>query len=62
MEVGTNTFEWTEDECRDDDFSNSPTRVIVGESGGGGAANAIYIRPSVSLRFIGFRVAVVLGT
>ncbi|MBU0978296.1 MAG: AAA family ATPase [Patescibacteria group bacterium] len=59
MEVGTNTYEWTEDEYRD---GGGPVRVLVGHSGPGGAARARWLRPSDSLGYVGFRVVVVLGT
>ncbi|OGJ41613.1 MAG: hypothetical protein A2378_01215 [Candidatus Pacebacteria bacterium RIFOXYB1_FULL_44_10] len=59
MEVGTDTYEWTEDEYRAD---GDPFRVIVGESVAGGAARASWRHPSRSLALVGFRVAVVLGT
>jgi hypothetical protein len=55
----TNTYEWTNTEVRDDGGS---TRVIVGNSGLGGAANANWNLPTHSCGRLGFRVAVVLGT
>jgi MoxR-like ATPase len=55
----TNTYEWTNTEARDD---GAPYRVVVGNSGNGGAANARWNRPSDSPGLVGFRVAVVLGT
>lgn len=59
MEVGTNTYEWTEDEYRADGES---LRVLVGHSDNGGAANADWSPPADSDDDVGFRVAVVLGT
>jgi len=55
----TNTYEWTNTEARDDGDS---LRVIVGDSGGGGAADALWLLPARSDGRLGFRVAVVLGT
>ena len=59
MEVGTDTYEWTEDEYRGDGASN---RVVVGGSALGGAARAGWLYPVDSRNGLGFRVAVVLGT
>ena len=59
MEIGTDTYEWTEDEYRAD---GDPRRVVVGDSGFGGAATALWRHPSHSHVRVGFRVAVVLGT
>jgi MoxR-like ATPase len=59
MEVGTDTYEWTEDEYR---VGGAPHRVVVGRSDDGGAACAFWARPSRSNDYVGFRVAVVLGT
>lgn len=55
----TNTYEWTNTEARDD---GGPCRVLVGSSASGGAALAYWRPPAVSRGFVGFRVAVVLGT
>jgi hypothetical protein len=55
----TNTYEWTNTKARDDGDS---LRVIVGDSGYGGAACAAWGPPSNSYGRLGFRVAVVLGT
>lgn len=59
MEVGTDTYEWTEDEYHG---VGESYRVIVGDSDLGGAARAHWRRPVYSGDYIGFRVAVVLGT
>lgn len=55
----TNTYEWTNTEARD---GGDPGRVIVGYSDVGGAAGASWDHPSHSDDYLGFRVAVVLGT
>lgn len=55
----TNTYEWTNTEYRD---SGESLRVAVGFSGNGGAAMASWGRPGVSSGYLGFRVAVVLGS
>jgi len=55
----TNTYEWTNTEVRDD---GDPRRVFVGDSVSGGAAFAYWLPPSHSYAYLGFRVAVVLGT
>ncbi len=54
----TNTYEWTNTEARDDGDSY---RVLVGDSGRGGAARASWYSPEYSREYVGFRVAVVLG-
>jgi MoxR-like ATPase len=55
----TNTYEWTNTEYRD---SGGSRRVVVGDSGVGGAAYAVWNRPDFSYGVLGFRVAVVLGS
>jgi len=55
----TNTYEWTNTEAR---VGGDSGRVVVGRSGGGGAALAYWGRPTDSDAFLGFRVAVILGT
>jgi len=55
----TNTYEWTNTEARGDGGSY---RVVVGDSDIGGAARAHWAPPAGSSAYVGFRVAVVLGT
>lgn len=53
----TDTYEWTNTECRDDGDSR---RIVVGFSVLGGAALADWYSPEYSLDNLGFRLAVVL--
>ena len=55
----TNTYEWTNTEARG---SGGSGRVIVGLSGSGGAAYAYWVHPGYSDDFLGFRLAVYLGS
>lgn len=55
----TNSYEWTNTEFR---ASGGSRRVVVGRSGGGGAAGADWGRPASRGDAFGFRLAVVLGT
>lgn len=55
----TNTCEWTNTKIR---VGGHPRRVLVGDSGHGGAASVDWYPLSDSAGYVGFRVAVVLGT
>ena len=55
----TNTYEWTNTEAR---AGGDPIRVVVGHSGHGGAAYASWRVPGLSRAYLGFRLAVVLGS
>lgn len=56
---GADSFEWTNTETRD---GGDSSRVVVGYSGGGGAAYAHRFNPEYSRAHLGFRLAVVLGS
>jgi len=56
----TNTYEWTNTEYRE--VSGFRRRVVAGLSDRGGAAHAGWDHPDRSADFIGFRLAVVLGS
>ena len=55
----TDTYEWTNTEYRG---SGESGRVVVGDAGYGGAAGAGWSHPGYSDGYLGFRVAVVLGS
>ena len=55
----SDTYEWTNTEVRG---SGESSRVVVGDSDSGGAANAGWVPPGYSYGRLGFRVAVVLGS
>lgn len=58
----TNTSEWTNTENTEYSHVGSPARLIIGHSGGGGAAFMGQRYPGNSVEDVGFRAALVLGS